>query len=439
MNKKTKRLLALAVYILLIFLPVIVFFLFPMPEGRQWWRDLSVLLGFLGLSIAGLQFIPTARIKFLGDVFDLDRIYKSHHVLSVLSVLLVFLHPVLLVINNPYTLLLLNPFTAPWRTQAGIIGLLGLILIAISSVLRKELRLGYNAWHGIHDLLAVAIAVFALIHLVKVNYYMSAPAMQAAWIAEAVIWGGLSLYVRVFKPLYIKRHPFIVAEVIEELPDVWTLVLHPDGHEGLDFNAGQVAWFNINSSPFSLHRNPFSISGSAHRKDELRFAIKNLGDFTASIGELKGGETVFVDGPYGSFSLNHPSAKKGLALLAGGIGIAPIMSILHTLADTKDEREVFLFYGNYDEVNIAYYDEIETLKDRLNITVKHVLEVPSKKIDSEQGFITLQLLKDTLPAQLADFHFFICGPLAMIDVMEKYLRALDIPHDHITSEKYEMA
>jgi len=439
MNKKTKSLLALVIYILLIFLPVIVFFVFPMPEGRQWWRDLSVLLGFLGLSIAGLQFIPTARIRFLGDVFDLDRIYKSHHMLSVFSVLLVFLHPVLLVINNPYTLLLLNPFTAPWRAQAGIIGLLGLILIAISSVFRKELRLGYNAWHAIHDLLAIAIAIFALIHLVKVNYYMSTPAMQAAWIVQAIIWIGLTLYVRLFKPLYIKRHPFIVTEVIEELPDTWTLVLHPDGHEGLDFNAGQVAWLNIRSSPFTLHRNPFSISGSAHHKDELRFAIKNLGDFTKNIGDLKGGETVYVDGPYGSFSIDHPSAKKGLVLLAGGIGVAPIMSILHTLADTNDQRNVYLFYGNRDDQSIAFFDEIETLKGRLNLTVKHVLEEPSKKIACESGFITLELLQNTMPDDYTEYHYFICGPLVMIDVMEKYLQTPQISRTQITSEKYEMA
>ena len=43
-----------------------------------------------------------------------------------LSVALVFAHPVILLINNPYTLLLLNPFIAPWRAQAGLIGLASL-------------------------------------------------------------------------------------------------------------------------------------------------------------------------------------------------------------------------------------------------------------------------------------------------------------------------
>ena len=439
MNTKTKRFLALAIYLLLIFLPLIVYLTFPMPEGRNFWRDLSVMLGFTGLSIAGLQFLPTARIPFLSDVFDLDSTYRVHHLLSLLSVLMVFLHPVILLVNNPYTLLLLNPFTAPWRAQAGLIGLAALVMIAITSVLRKELRMDYNAWHGLHDLLALLIAVFALIHLVKVNYYMSAPAMQIAWLVELVIWVGITFYVRVLKPLAIQRRPYKVGQIIQELADTWTLVLKPEGHGGLDFNAGQVAWLNINSSPFTLHRNPFSISGSAHRNDELRFSIKAVGDFTSKVGDLKGGETIYVDGPYGNFSLEDEHAQNGLVLLAGGIGAAPVMSILHTLADAQDQRPVFFFYGNNDDQNITFYKEIEALKKKINLSVTYVLEKPSGKIKSESGFISLDLLKRELPDNLKELYYFICGPLPMIEAMEKHMHALEIPHKQISSEKYEMA
>src|SRR4030042_2139821 len=180
MKKQTIRFIALIIYLLLIFLPLIVVILFPMPPGREFWRDFSVILGFIGLSMAGMQFIPTARLKIFADVFDMDNIYSAHHLISVLSVALVFAHPVILLVNNPNTILLLNPFTAPWRAQAGLIGLASLVLIAITSVLRKEVKISYDGWHMIHDLLAAAIAVFALIHIFKVNYYSSFPAMKWA-------------------------------------------------------------------------------------------------------------------------------------------------------------------------------------------------------------------------------------------------------------------
>ena len=439
MNLKTKRLLGMAAYLLLIFLPLIVLIVFPMPPGRDFWRDFSVALGYVGLAMAGMQFLPTARLRFASDLFDMDRLYKMHHYLSVVSVILVLLHPMILVFNNPSTLLLLNPLTAPWRAQAGLIGLGGLLLIGITSVLRKEVKLGYDAWHGLHDLLAMAIAVFALIHIFKVNYYTATPAMTAVWIGQAFIWAGMTVYMRILKPLQLMRQPYTVERVITETPDTWTVVLKPDGHEGLDFNPGQVAWISINRSPFGLHRNPFSISGSAHRKDELRFSIKALGDFSSSIGELKGGERVYVDGPFGSFTLENPRTQKGLALLAGGIGAAPIMSILHTMEDSSDQRPVYLFYGNYDEENIIFREELERLKKKLNLKIIYVLEKAPPGKQYEQGFITREMLERTLPENYEELYYFVCGPLPMIEAMQKHLEGMDVSDWQISTEKYEMA
>lgn len=439
MKKKQLRLLVSVIYLLIVLLPLIVMMVFPMPKGRSFWRDFSVGLGFAGLAMAGLQFIPTARLNFLGNVFDMGHVYKIHHLLSIVSVLMILLHPVILLVNNPYTLLLLNPFTAPWWAQAGLMGLACLLLIAITSVLRNDLKLGYNTWHTIHDLLAAGIAIFALIHIFNVNYYSSAPAVKWVWVFEAILWLGMTVYMRVLKPARMLQKPFTVKKVIKETADTWTIVLKPKGHKGLAFNAAQVAWININSSPFSLHKNPFSISGSDHRKDELRFSIRNLGDFTATIGSLKGGETVYVDGPFGSFSLRDKHTKRGLVLLAGGIGSAPAMSILHSLADAKDKRPVYFFYGSYDEKNIIFRKELENLKKRLNLRIFYVLEKPKDKKKFASGYITLGLLDSHLPKERKEFHYFVCGPLPMIEAMETHLVSLGIDDSQVTIEKYEMA
>lgn len=439
MAKRKIGVLIWVVYSLIVLLPLIVMIVFPMPAGRDFWRDFSVGLGFVGLAMAGMQFIPTARLRCLSDIFDMDSVYKVHHYLSVVSVFLVFLHPLILLINNPYTRLLLNPLTAPWRAQAGLIGLGSLLLIAITSVLRKEVRLGYNAWHGIHDLLAAAIAVFALIHIFKVNYYTSTEPVRIVWIIEAVIWGSMTLYTRVIHPLSVLRTPFTVKQVIEETPDTWTIVLSPKGHDGLDFEASQVAWININSSPFSLNKNPFSISGSAHRKDELRFSIKALGDFTSTIGDLKGGETVYVDGPYGSFSLKDPRTQQGLVLIAGGIGAAPVMSILHTMADGEDKRPVYFFYGCYDEENLIFQKDLQVLENQLNLKIYYVLEKPRDSQKYVPGYITRDLMEKALPANRDELFYFVCGPLPMIEAMETHLTNMEIPASQVTTEKYEMA
>jgi len=439
MKKKQLGFLVWVIYLLIILLPLLAMMIFPMPKGRDFWRDFSVGLGFVGLTMAGMQFIPTARLRFLSNTFDMDHIYKVHHYLSVVSVLMVALHPIILLVNNPYVINFFNPFTAPWRAQAGWIGLGSLFLIAITSVLRNEIKLGYNAWHGIHDLLAAAIAVFALIHIFKVNYYSSTDPVKWVLIFEAVIWGGMTLYTRLVKPMQMLKSPFTVKKIIEETPDTWTMVLEPKGHAGLDFNASQVAWINVEQSPFTLHRNPFSISGSAHKKDELRFSIKNLGDFTAKIGKLKGGETVYVDGPYGSFSLDQPNMQHGFVFLAGGIGSAPIMSMLHTMADGGDQRPVYFFYGCYDEENIIFKKDLDQLEKKLNLKIFYVLEKPKSTGKYLQGYITYDLLNKELPENRKELFYYICGPLPMIDAMESHLRRLEIPDYKVNKEKYEMA
>jgi len=257
MKKKELRLLIWIIYLLIVLLPLIIMLVFPMPGGRDFWRDLSVGLGFVGLAMAGLQFIPTARLRFLADTFDMDTVYKVHHYLSIVSVFLIFLHPIILLLNNPYICLIFNPFNAPWRVQAGWIGLGSLLIIAITSVLRNEIKLDYNAWYTLHNFLSIFMAVFALVHIFHINYYSSSIAVKSIWIFEGAIWAGMTLYSRVIKPFQIAKKPFIVRQIIEETKDTWTIVLNPKGHEGLAFKAAQVAWININTLPFTLHKNPF--------------------------------------------------------------------------------------------------------------------------------------------------------------------------------------
>ncbi len=437
-KKKLKAFFGILLYCLLVLLPLILMLALPGPEKRGFWRELSVGLGFVGLSLAGLQFIPTARLAFFADAFDLDRVYVVHHRLSVLSVILVLAHPLILLARNSYTLYLLNPFRAPWQAQAGFLGLAGLIVIGVISVLRRQIKLGYRFWHSSHIVLSLLIPAFALVHIFEVDYYLAAPGMKAAWIAEAAIWVGGILYVRVIRPWRVKKLPYAVERVERETADIWSMYLRPEGHPGLEFRAGQVAWLNADSSPFGVHRNPFSVSNAAHKKI-LRFSVKVVGDFTSKVPELNTESTVYVDGPYGKFSLDETVYAEGYALIAGGIGVAPVMSILHTLAETRDPRPVYLFYGNYSYEDIAFAGEIESLKDVLKLDVTLALVEPPDEFTGVRGFITTDVMNRKLPANRERLCYFVCGPLGMIQTVKSSFRALGISERQATIEEYEMA
>ncbi len=438
MKTKRTQISWIVVYVLLILSPLLILLLGPRPAGRTFWRELSVALGFIGLSLMGLQFIPPARLPFIGETFPMDALYSFHHRISIVAFLFTLAHPLILFIHNPNTLRLLNLFTATWRARAGVLAVVALILLIVTSVRRRALGIGYEAWHLWHDIFTVVIMGLALYHILNVGYYTAVPLQRALWTLMAAIWGGMLLYIRVIKPWILLQRPYRIAEVIEERADSWMLIFEPVGHPGMTFRAGQVAWISLDHSPFHIEEHPFSIASSAEDHKRIGFAIKELGDFTDNIGDFAVGTRAYIDGPYGTFDLARHEDET-LVLIAGGIGSAPVMSMLRTLADRNAQTPIYFFYGNPSWEKVIFREELEQLEKKLNLKVIHVLEQPPEDWGGESGYITLDVMERHLADAGEERTYFLCGPLPMIEAVEAALKALGATEDLVYVERYEMA
>ncbi|MEA4811818.1 MAG: ferric reductase-like transmembrane domain-containing protein [Anaerolineaceae bacterium] len=438
-TQNQRKALFFAICALLLVAPIAIMFLFPSPTKLATLEKISIALGFVGLTLAGLQFIPVSRLPGLGDALEMDKVYKGHHVVSLISIVFIALHPLLLIFHNPGMVALLNPFNKLTVWAAGAWGLIFFVLIGIVSAFRKEIKLPYTTWLIIHDVLAVALFIAALIHIFNVQLYMARKAMWVLWLLQAILWIGLTLWIRLFRPLELAQQPYAVKELIPQPGNTTDLYLvRKDGKNVMPFEAGQVAWIGT-GSPFQFSRNPFSFAGSAEDEKQLRFSIKALGDFTEKVAKLKPGDTVYVDGPYGTCTICSPQSRSGMVLFGGGIGMAPIISILNTLADRKDERPVYVFYGDYNEDTLMYQEEMKALKARLNLTLVQVLEKPNNPEYEPKGYINRALVEKTLPKEYKNLYYFMCGPLPMMKAMEKILAGMQVPSSHIAAEEYEMA
>ena len=438
MKSPLRALFWIAVYLFLVFAPLLIIFIGPRPAGREWWRDFSVALGFVGLSMMGLQFVPTARLPFLCCVFPMDTIYFFHHAISLASLGFVLAHPLILVWGNANFLQLFNPLTSPWRALLGVLALLAAFVLVTTSVLRKELRIVYEPWRLMHMLLSISAAGLALLHIFRVNYYTAMPLQRLLWMALPVLWGVLIVYARVIKPALMLRKPYELKEVRMEHCNSWTLALEPVGHSGLEFRPGQFAWLAVQRSPFDLRQHPFSFASSAERKGRLEFTIRELGDFTRTVKDVPPGAQLYLDGPYGTFSPDFQDAP-GYVLLGGGVGITPLMSMLRTFADRGDTRPLILFFGSYSWDTVLYREEIGELEKRLNLKVVHVLEHPHEGWSGEVGYITRDVLNRHLPEDRASCRYLMSGPLPMIRAVEKALKGANVPMSRLQSERYEMA
>ena len=135
-------------------------------------------------------------------------------------------------------------------------------------------------------------------------------------------------------------------------------------------------------------------------KRELALTIKNLGPFTAKVKDLKKGEKVYFDGPYGAFSIDDYPDTKNLVLIPGGIGVTPIMSIMRTMADRGDQRPIKLFYANQTWDTVTFREEVESLQKKLNMEVIYVIEKPDEGWQGESGFLNHRYIEEIYPSRM---------------------------------------
>jgi len=428
------------VYLLITLAPLLILLAGPRPVGREFWRDLSVGLGYCGLSMVGLQFVLTARFKVLKAPYGSDLVYFFHRQISLVTFFLIAAHPLILFIFDPRHLGLLNLVTAPWAARFGVVAIFFIGVLIGISVWRKRLRIEYDRWRIWHGILATGAMALALAHVELRGYYLNTLWKQLFWGIFGVFWIGTLAWVRVIKPFLLLRKEYVVEKIIPERGNAWTLVLRAINHNGVRFSPGQFAWITAWDSPFRDHEHPFSFSSSAKENSLLAFTIKELGDFTATIKNLTQGQRVYVDGPYGSFSVDrHPNSAE-FVFIAGGIGITPMMSMLRTLADRGDSRPLTLIYANKTLEAATFLEEIEVLPQRLNLKVVHVLELPPDDWTGEKGFVNADILKRYLPADLRPnrAEIFICGPGPMMNAVEKALVKIGISLGDFHSERFDL-
>jgi predicted ferric reductase len=423
------------IYLLFILAPLFALLAGSLPPTRDFWTEFSVAIGYAGLAMMGLQFGLTARFRYVTEPWGEDVIYHFHRQISLIAVGLVVAHPLILFVVRPELLALLNFIQAPWRARFAALSIYSLIALVVMGLWRAKLNIGYETWHLTHIVLAVVAVTAGLLHMVGWSFYLTDPWKRALWIALTIFWIGLLVYVRIVKPLFMLRRPYRVSEVRAERGDTSTLVMQPHGHPGFRFSPGQFGWLTLWGSPFKITGHPFSFSSSAEVTDgRVEMSIRNLGDFTSGIHKVPVGQRVYLDGPYGAFTIGNPADMH--VLIAGGVGVTPMMSMIRTLADRGDQRPVILLYGSNDSESITFREELDALKERLNLTVVHVLANPSAAWTGERGFITADVFKRHLPPPYADHEYFICGPNVMMDAIERALGEMNVPLSKYHSERY---
>lgn len=427
-------------YVLLAILPLVVAAVAdPHPGARGFVSELAVGAGLVAFALMSMQFALVTRLKAASQPFGTDAMMQFHRQLGITAVVLVVLHPLLLLPGGagPASW---QPFTGGTVTRTGAAALWGALLILFTSLFRRGLRLSYGAWNGIHLLGALLVVGAMTWHVMAAAGYTAAPVVRWMLGGYAFLAVVLLLRYRILRPAFLRRRPWTVVENRDEGADTRTLLVRPDGHRGFAFQPGQFAWVITGPNPLLGAQHPVTISSSAEPSPggELEFSIKALGDWSSRVvPALEPGDRLWVDGPYGVFTPDREPGQ-GLVLIAGGIGISPMRSMLLTMRDRADRRPALLFYAAHDAGRAPYLGELEKLAESMALEVVHVWEVPEADWQGEQGRIDADMLRRHLPAHCEHYQYFVCGPVPMTDAMERALTAIGIPADRVHSERFNL-
>jgi propane monooxygenase reductase component len=229
------------------------------------------------------------------------------------------------------------------------------------------------------------------------------------------------------------------VEAVEALThDIRRLVLKlPDP---LVFNAGQYMDIAIPGVE-GKHRS-FSMANTPGQPDRLEFMIKLYegGHFSGLLAEsangngIRVGDALTCTGPYGVFTLRDSSPRR-LVFIAGGAGMAPIVSLLRSMEEKGSARPATFYYGARTADDLFALEELERLVGVLpDLRFVPALSDSAEGWEGEAGLITDVV--DRMEDDLTEVDAYLCGPPPMVDAAIALLERRGCPEARIYFDKF---
>lgn len=392
---------------------------------------LGVCAGYLLL----IQLIFSARLKSFDRVFSLNRCLRLHRFNGLVIGILCLLHAILILVTEGLSAISLN--IENWPELVGACLVLSILTIVFISWWRQSLGLAYHRWRLLHRT-GTPLAVVALtVHILYVN-----DTFQYGF-PRTLIFSVIGCYVLLYTWVQIKRFfskgkPYEVVSISTVGHEAHCIELRARKNQHLDYIPGQFAFISLTSPHVSKEEHPFTISSTPSRAPNLQFTIRSCGDWTDTISRLRRKDKAFVGGPFGNFGhLRFPESREFI-LVAGGIGITPMLSMLRFMADVNDDRKITLIWSNRTRKHIVYPDELSELEERLaGLSIMHVL-TREPEYDGEKGRLDEAKFERLLSGCSKQSTVFTCGPPDMMKDTYWALRRIGFPRRSIIMERFSL-
>ncbi len=425
-----------------LFLAFAVLWVVARPTSREAGSFLGQLIGAEGVLLLSVALVLISTLRSVEQFFDgVDKAAVWHRRVAIAGTILIGIH--IATTGNPNATQL-----GPTLGTIGIVGLATLTVWAIAPrwrsitphPLRQQvLRLmetrtagavqrwlgSYGLWRGFHRLTGVFVALGFLHGIMDASVFGS-PLLRWSFVAVGGVGLAFYLYRELLARRFARTHDYEVASVspiTDSSVEIW---LRPLGRR-FEFRPGQFALVNLEARD-GWHRHPFTIA-SAPAESDVRITVGAVGDFTSQIGDLvEPGMPAVISSPKGHF--DYWRGTEHQLWIAGGIGVAPMLSWLRSAKPGQLPHRVDFFYTSRGPAPLV---------DEVTHIAGHHDELHLHLVDTEVSpRLTAQAILATVDVEPHELSAFLCGPAALVDSLQKDLISAGVKRANVHREYYNL-
>ena len=370
------------------------------------------------------------RLDFLEDIFDgLNNVYSAHKKVSIWGMVFILVHVVSLVLerlpNISRALNLFLPFHNQLYINLGVISFWLFIIFIITTLLRSKLKLSYNTWKILHKFTGIAL-ILAFIHIVLLPKDNSTYLFNL-WLIGTTGAGIASwIYYEFVYKILTPNYKYKISE-IKRAGDIFKIKLMPTNGK-MQYKPGQFAYLSFIKSAVEKEIHPFTLT-SHPSEEELSFAIKILGDYTATLDKLKVGDVAQVWGPHGRLANKLLKTNKDVVFIGGGIGIAPFLGMIKEAKRNMKNKNISLFYCTKYKCDVCFNTELKnSFENNPNFFYLNKCSRIDGRLSTSEITEKVRDVKNTL--------VFMCGPNRMIKPIVASLTSWGFPKNNIIVENF---
>lgn len=379
-----------------------------------------------------------SRPRFIEKHFGMPQMFEVHGVMSVVLSILILFH-VIIQWNGIQGISEMSVVS-----QTGWVAVITLLLVMYTGIfslsgmfvntnptLRKFKEANQREVSLWLHRLAIVSVVFVYFHLFNLPFLRDN-------IPFMVLLSAYSIYVLGYWAFWKIKVQFLpkykLTKHYRGTPSIWVLEFEPEKGNIPEYNPGEYYWIKFRDGDISKEPHPFSTSSAITNRynNSIEFMIKDAGDWTEALDNVDVGNTATLEGPHGDMypqEIQELDESVPFVLLAGGIGLTPMLSIARHAHEINSQREIHLVWGLSFEEDLFMLEELEEMqKANPNFHV-HIIFSNEEVEGYPFGFITNDYLAEVGADHYIEGHFFVCGPELMINATKNILDYGNVPYD----------